>query len=105
MVDIRVFGKLRRFVKEFEARRDDRVRVELQPEETLRQLLARLEIPVDEIYTIFLNSKLLATRTLIAYRMGYQQAGENPLDWKLEVALKEGDRVGLFGKDMSALVV
>lgn len=105
MVDIRVFGKLRRFVKEFEARGDNLMRVELQPEETLRQLLARLEIPVDEIYTIFLNSKLLATRTLIAYRMGYQQAGANPLDWRLEVALKEGDRVGLFGKDMSALVV
>ena len=105
MVDIRVFGKLRRFVKELEARRDNLMRVELQPEETLQQLLARLEIPVDEIYTIFLNSKLLATRTLIAYRMGYQQAGENPLDWKLEVALEEGDRVGLFGKDMSALVV
>ena len=105
MVDIRVFGKLRRFVKASEARGDNLMRVGLQPEETLRQLLARLEIPVDEIYTIFLNSKLLATRTLIAYRMGYQQAGENPLDWKLEVALKEGDRVGLFGKDMSALVV
>ena len=105
MVDIRVFGKIRRFVKELEAGHENLMRVELQPEETLQQLLARLGIPVDEIYTIFLNSKLLATRTLIAYRMGYQQANENPLDWKLEVALKEGDRVGLFGKDMAALVV
>ena len=105
MVDIRVFGKLRRFVKKLEARRENLMRVELEPEETLQQLLARLEIPIDEIYTIFLNSKLLATRTLIAYRMGYQQVGENPLDWKLEVALKEGDRIGLFGKDMAALVV
>ena len=105
MVDIRVVGKLRRFVKEPVAGHASLMQVEPRPDETLQQLLERLEIPVDEIYTIFLNSKLLATRTLIAYRMGYQQAGENPLDWKLEVALEEGDRVGLFGKDMSALVV
>ena len=105
MVDIRVFGKLRRFVKELEARHDNLMRIELQPDETLQQLLARLEIPIEEIYTIFLNSKLLATRTLIAYRMGDQQVNESPLDWTLEVALQEGDRVGLFGRDMAALVV
>ena len=105
MVDIRVFGKLRRFVKELEARRDNHMRVKLQPEETLQQLLDRIGIPVDEIYTIFLNSKLLVSRTRMAYRMGYQQVNEDPLDWKLEVALNEGDRIGLFGSDMAALVV
>jgi hypothetical protein len=105
MVDIRVFGKLRRFVKELEARHNNLMRIELQPKETLQQLLARLGIPIDEIYTIFLNSKLLASRSLMAYRMGFQQVNEDPLDWKLEVALREGDRIGLFGKDMAALVV
>ena len=105
MVDIRIFGKLRRFVKEPEAGQDNLVRIAPEPEETLDKLLARIGIPLDEIYTIFLNSKLLASRSLMAYRMGYQQVHENPLDWNLEVALKQGDRIGLFGRDMAALVV
>ena len=41
----------------------------------------------------------------MAYRMGFQQVNEDPLDWNLEIALKEGDRIGLFGRDMAALVV
>jgi hypothetical protein len=105
MVDICLFGKLRRFVKEPEAGHDNLMRIAPQPEETLEQLLARIGIPLDEIYTIFLNSKLLASRSLMAYRMGYQQVNEDPLDWNLEVAVKAGDRIGLFGRDMAALVV
>ena len=105
MVDIRLFGKLRHFVKEPEAGHDNLMRIAPQPGETLEQLLARIGIPLDEIYTIFLNSKLLASRTLMAYRMGYQQVHENPLDWKLEIVLKAGDRIGVFGRDMAALVV
>ena len=105
MVDIRMFGKLRRFLKEPEAGDDNLMRIAPEPEETLEKLLARIGIPPDEIYTIFLNSKLLASRSLMAYRMGYQQVHENPLDWNLEVALKQGDRIGLFGRDMAALVV
>lgn len=105
MVDIRMFGKLRRFLKEPEAGDDNLMRIAPEPEETLEKLLARIGIPPDEIYTIFLNSKLLASRSLMAYRMGYQQVHENPLDWNLEVALKAGDRIGLFGRDMAALVV
>ena len=105
MVDIRVFGKLRRFVKEPVAGHAGLVQVEPRSGETLQQLLERLEIPADEIYTIFLNSKLLASRSLMAYRMGYQQVNKDPLDWNLEIEVKEGDRVGLFGSDMAALVV
>jgi hypothetical protein len=81
------------------------MRIAPQPEETLEQLLARLEIPLEDIYTIFLNSKLLASRSLMAYRMGFQQVNEDPLDWNLEIVVEPGDRIGLFGRDMAALVV
>ena len=104
-VDIRLYGKLRRFAKESEAVHDNLMRIALQPEETLQQLLARIGIPVDEIYSLFLNSKLLASRSLMAYRMGFQQVKEDPLDWNLEIVVEAGDRIGLFGRDMSALVV
>ena len=104
-VDIHLFGKLRRFVKESEADHDNLIRVAPRPDETVQQLLARIEIPLEDIYTIFLNSKLLASRSLMAYRMGFQQVNKDPLDWKLEVAVKAGDRIGIFGRDMAALVV
>ena len=104
-VDIRLYGKLRRFVKESEADHDNLMRIALQPEETLKQLLARIGIPVDEIYSLFLNSRLLASRSLMAYRMGFQQVNEDPLDWNLEIVVGTGDRIGLFGRDMAALVV
>lgn len=104
-VDIRLYGKLRRFVKEPEADLDNLMRVAPEPDETVQQLLARIEIPVDDIYTIFLNSRLLASRSLMAYRMGFQQVNEDPLDWNLEIVVETGDRIGLFGRDMAALVV
>jgi hypothetical protein len=104
-VDIHLFGKLRRFVNEPEPGHDNLMRIAPKPEETLEQLLARLEIPLEDIYTIFLNSKLLASRSLMAYRMGFQQVNKDPLDWKLEVAVKAGDRIGIFGRDMAALVI
>ena len=81
------------------------MRIVPQPEETLQQLLIRIGIPLEEIYTIFLNSKLLASRSKMAYWMRYQQVNENPLDWKLKVAVKAGDRIGIFGRDMAALVI
>ena len=104
-VDIRLYGKLRHFVKEAEAGHDNLMRIAPHPEETLQQLLARIGIPLEEIFTIFLNSRLLASRSKMAYWMRYQQVNANPLDWKLEVAVKAGDRIGIFGRDMAALVI
>ena len=105
MVEIRIYGKLRKYLKEPETAQSGILKLSVEPEETVMALLARIGIPLDAIYTIFLNSKLLASRSLMAYRMGYQQVRENPLDWELDVAVKAGDRIGLFGRDMSALVV
>ena len=105
MVEIRLFGKLRRYVEKPEAGHDHLMKVEAQPEETLEQLLDRIGIPLDEIYTVFFNSRLLASRSKMAYWMRYQQVHENPLDWKLDIAVRAGDRIGLFGRDMAALVV
>ena len=104
-VDIRLYGKLRHFVKKPEAGNDNLMRIIPQPEETLEQLLARIGTPLEEIYTIFLNSKLLATRSAMAHWIRYQQVHENPLEWKLNIAVKAGDRIGIFGRDMAALVI
>jgi len=105
MVTIHLYGKLRRFAKESEAGHGKVVKVAHKSDETLEQLLARVGIPLDEIYNIFFNSKLLATRSAMAHWMRYQQVHENPLEWKLDIAVKAGDRIGLFGRDMAALVI
>ena len=104
-ISIHLYGKLRRFVTESEAGHGNVLKVEPQPGETLEQLLARVEIPLDEIYNIFFNAKLLATRSAMAHWIRYQQVHENPLEWKLDIAVKAGDRIGLFGRDMAALVI
>jgi hypothetical protein len=41
----------------------------------------------------------------MAYWMRYQQVHEDPLKWKLDIPVKQGDRVGLFGKDIATLVI
>jgi len=105
MIEIRLFGKLRGFVKEPEAGHGNLIRIEPRPQETLEKLLDRIGIPPGDIYTIFLNSRLLASRSKMAYWIKYQQVHENPLEWKLDVAVRDGDRIGLFGRDMAALVI
>ena len=37
--------------------------------------------------------------------LGYQQVRPDPFDWNLSTPVKPGDRIGLFGRDMAALVV
>jgi hypothetical protein len=105
VVEIRIYGKLRRYLKEPETSRSGILKLAIEAEETLVALLARIGIPLDAIYTIFLNSKLLASRSKMACWMRYPQVRENPLDWELDVTVKAGDRIGLFGRDMAALVV
>jgi len=102
MVEIRLYGKLRRYAKD---NPDSIIRVSAESNESLEVLLKRLGIPLDDIFSIFYNSKLLAARSGMARWIGYRQVGSNPLDWDLSVTLQPSDRIGLFGRDMAALVV
>lgn len=105
MVEIHLYGKLRRFSRQIKAGQDNVVRLSPEPDDTIASVLSQLEIPVEEIYSIFFNSKLLAARTGMARWIGYQQVRGNPFDWDLNIAVQSGDRIGLFGRDMAALVV
>ena len=105
MVEIRLYGKIRRYAKDNPYNRDNVIQISPEFDESLKSLLARLEIPVDEIYSIFLNSKLLAARTGMAAWIGYRQVRSDPFDWKLDIIVKDADRIGLFGRDMAALVI
>ena len=73
--------------------------------ERLDDLLERIGVSRDELYTIFLNGKLLTTQSKMADYLGYQQYCEDCHNWDLCVTIKDGDRVALFGLDMATLVI
>jgi len=105
MVEIHIFGKLRRYAKKTDGENDDVIRIAPRDNETIGSLLAHAGITTEEIYTIFINHKLLAARSGMARWVGHQQVRSDPFDWNLDIAVNAGDRIGLFGRDMAALVI
>jgi hypothetical protein len=71
--------------------------------DTLEAVLAEVGIPVDEINHIFVNARLLASRNRTASFYGYSQSGSDLSEWDLSIPVQGGDRIGLFGEDMSIL--
>ena len=103
MVEIHVYGKLRRYAQEFARARHSIIALEPSADETIASLLGQMAIPVDEIHHIFFNSTLLATRNSLAAYLDYPQSRSNLSDWDLNIPVGEGDRIGLFGRDMALL--
>lgn len=103
MVEVHLYGTLRRYAEADRAGQDVVIRAESGPADTMSSFLERIGVPVEEINHVFLNAKLVATRNHLAALYGYPQAGSDLSDWDLKVAVGDGDRVGLFGKDMAVL--
>ncbi len=105
MIKIHLYGKLRRYAPNPSPSGNSIIEIESIENETLQMLLIRLGINPNELYTIFINSKLLTSRTKMAQFLGYQQVcEENCQGWDLTVVLQDNDRLGFFGPDMPALV-
>jgi hypothetical protein len=105
MIEIHVYGKLRRFAPDRSASRDSVIHIQPAQDDTVHAVLDRIGLDVQEIATIFLNAELLATRNTMARWLGYVQVRSDPHDWDLFLPVKDGDRLGLFGEDMAGLVV
>ena len=103
MVEIHLYGKLRRYVEEYRPGEGTVVMLEPDPVDTVGSVLERTGVPVGDINHIFLNAKLLVSRTRMASLYGYQQASSDLSNWDLNIAVGDGDRIGLFGKDMAIL--
>ncbi len=105
MIAIHLYGKLRRHALNDSPSGNSVIELEAIENETLQMLLERVGISAGELYTIFINSKLLTSRTKMAPYLGYQQVcDENRQVWDLTALISDGDRLGLFGPDMPALV-
>jgi hypothetical protein len=105
MIEIHVYGKLRRYADRFDFDENNAIHLPPEPDQTVASLLKRMGISKEDIYTIFLNSKLLVARSNMAVWLRYRQVRGNPFNWDLNVPIDSGDRIGLFGRDMAALVV
>jgi hypothetical protein len=103
MVEIHLYGKLRRHAEHCRPIEDCVVMVVDGSGDTLESVLAEAGIPVDEINHIFVNAKLLASRNRMASFYGYLQSGSDLSEWDLTIPVEGGDRIGLFGHDMSIL--
>lgn len=105
MIAIHLYGKLRKYAPDRSPAGDSVLWLKYQQGETMEELLMRAGLPLEDIYTIFLNAKLLSTHNRMAHWLEYPQVGESCHEWDLSIPIKDGDRIGLFGKDMPALVV
>jgi hypothetical protein len=103
MTEIHLYGKLRSYAENGRAARNSVIVLEPDARETVTSLLSKVEIPVEEINHIFFNGKLLVSRTRAASFMGFRQTGSALSDWDLDVPVDNGDRIGLFGRDMALL--
>ncbi len=105
MVEIHLYGKLRRYAADARPDHDSVITLEARPGETVGSLLMQAGIPLDELFTVFFNAKLLSTYNRMAPWLEYRQLRDNPWDWDLSVPVRDGDRLGLFSRDMASLVV
>jgi hypothetical protein len=103
MIEIHLYGKLRRYAGHFRPMEGTVVHREVRDGETLQSVLEQTGIPTDEIGHIFFNAKLLATRNPMAPFYGYRQQRDSPFNWDLNLPLTDGDRLGLFGTDLPIL--
>ena len=105
MIKIHVYGKLRNEIKTERFENANVLSMSPEPGDTIGSVLARADIKVGNIYSIFLNAKLAAARSGMVKWLRYHSTGPDPLSWDLDIPVAAGDRLGVFGRDMAALVV
>jgi hypothetical protein len=107
MIEVHLYGNLRRYAPDPRPDRESVVRVDPRPEETVGTLLERLGVRPEEVAHIFLNGALLTTCNSMAPWLRYQQVREDDPTCEpgLDTPVREGDRMGVFGRDMAMLVV
>lgn len=107
MLDIRFYGKLRRFADDPTPTAVSRRQIEFNGDITVRGLLKQLGVDAAEVGHIFLNNRLLLTCATMNLWLNYPDAGERVpagrTPW--DTPLRSGDRVALFGQDMGLLVI
>jgi hypothetical protein len=106
VIEVRLFGDLRRYAGEAGAMSGVVLQVRSEGVATVGQVLADVGIPMDEVGNVFLNGQLLP-RSLYPISLGYPLAASVPLSREglLSTPVKPGDRLGIFPEKMALVVV
>ena len=80
-IEVRLFGKLRRFARRSEVGAESIVRVKARAGENIRSILGRLGVSGAEVSNVFLNGTLV----------------------ELDELVGDGDRLGIFPDNMGLL--
>ncbi|MFX1541134.1 MAG: MoaD/ThiS family protein [Promethearchaeota archaeon] len=81
MIEVHLYGILRKMVKDSKASEDTVLKIDYHPNETFQQFIHRVGLQMEELGDCFINGKLA----------------------KPDMKLQEGDRVGLFPFNMVLL--
>jgi hypothetical protein len=103
MIEIHLYGRLRRHAPESRPDQESVVRLPPRPEETVSTALARAGIEPGDVHHVFLNGALLSTRNTMARWLDYRPPERTGRGF--DTPVEPGDRLGLFGHDMPLLVV
>jgi len=105
LIEVRLFGDLRRHAGEGIAS-GTAIYLPSTENETVGRVFAQVGIDLADVGNVFLNGRLLP-RAVYPITLGYQLVAERPLarDEYLAVPVQSGDRVGIFPRNMSSVVV
>ena len=105
LVEVRLFGQLSRTGKKRLAP-GQAFHLPVQEGDTVKQVLTQMGVEPQEVGNIFVNGKLIP-RGLYPVLLGYQRTADNPVPpeeyWATPV--QGGDRIGIFPRKMSLVVV
>jgi hypothetical protein len=106
MIEVRLFGSLRRYATDSAWAPVAVMCLPVSGSKTLGQVLDQVGIDPTELGNIFLNGRMLP-RSMYAVTLGYQMTSETPLSLEgcLRTLVQAGDRLGIFPKNMSSVVV
>lgn len=106
MIEVRLFGALRRYGGNPEPSPEAIVHLSDGEGATVGEVLSRMGIDPAEVSHVFLNGRLLP-RSAYPITLGYPLAAQHPLtsDGHLGVPVHSGDRLGIFPRNMGVVVV
>jgi hypothetical protein len=106
VIEIRLFGNLRRYARDARPASDTILYLSAAETATVGQVLARIGIDPAEVSHVFLNGRLLP-RSAYPITLGYPLVAGRPISaeghWSAPV--QAGDRVGIFPTNMGVVVV
>jgi hypothetical protein len=106
VIEVHLFGSLRRYAADPRPNRDTVVHLPADRQSTVGRVLAEIGIAPAEVSNVFLNGRLLP-RSGYPILLGYPLAAEEalPADRYLDMPVQRGDRLGVFPRNMGAVVV